>query len=239
MKLSETPWPAVAEAAVDLALVPVGSTEQHGPHAALGTDLVIANAIAEGAHDRVEPPVALAPGVPVGVSEEHRAFAGSLWVRQSTMIAYLTDIAQSLAHHGVEAVVFVNGHGGNTATIAEVTQQLTRTDICRAVGFTWFAALDGLPVPMGHAGALETACLLAIDDSLVDANSVETAARNGSDRWGDWVGGTNLAVDVDEFSDNGVVGDPTTATEAMGEELLERSIDQLVTVISELRARRD
>ncbi|MFW6448245.1 MAG: creatininase family protein [Halobacteriota archaeon] len=237
MELAATTWVDARDGLPDVALVPTGSIEQHGPHAPLGTDLIIARAVAGRAADRLDPPVVRTPGIPVGVSEEHRHFAGTLWVLPDAFRSYVHDVAASLASHGVEAVVFVNGHGGNVPALEEVAARLTRDGTCRAVAFTWFDALEDPPEPMGHAGPLETAALLAIDPDLVHGDRLAAAAGDASERWGAWRARTNLAVDVEEFSDNGVVGDPTAASAALGEALLAEAVDGLEAVVDGVRER--
>lgn len=236
MRLDAQAWPD-ADLAGRIVLVPIGSVEQHGPHAPLGTDLMIARAIA----DRVEQEhtdVVVTPAIPIGVAAEHRAFDGSLFVSPDAFRAYLRDVVGSLASHDVAGVVFVNGHGGNVDALTELAQELTRTEVCHTVTFTWFEAID-LPQPMGHGGALETSIILAIAPEHIHTDRLDDAAAHGSERWGDWVGGTNLAVDVDEFSDNGVVGDPRDATAEMGEQLLDAAVDQVLAVVGALDDRQD
>ncbi|MFW6152784.1 MAG: creatininase family protein [Halobacteriota archaeon] len=231
MDLDGLTWRDVTVDDATVGLVPTGSTEQHGPHAPLGTDRRIAEEVARRGAERSDRHVLVSPSIPVGISEEHRHFAGTLWVRPDAFRAYVGDVARSIASHGIGAVVFVNGHGGNVAALDEVTARLTRDDVCRSASFTWFRALTDPPAPMGHAGPLETAALLAIDPDLVRADRLEAAVSEGSGRWGRWVGGTNLAVDVVEFSQNGAVGDPTEATAALGESLIEEAADALADVI--------
>lgn len=239
MDLQAASWTDFRERPPDVALVPTGSLEQHGPHAPLGADRLIAETVAERTAARADDAVARTPAIPVGISEEHRHFAGTLWVSPDTFRAYAHEIVSSLATHGVDGVVFVNGHGGNVAALAEVAARSTRDGDCRTVAYTWFEALEDPPEPMGHAGALETAALLAIDPDLIDRSQLDAAAAGASDRWGDWVARTNLAVDTDEFADNGVVGDPRLATAELGEELLEEAVDGLLAVIDGVRARVD
>lgn len=234
MYLAERTWTEVDAAPPRGAFVPIGSVEQHGPHAPLGTDLLIAEAVANRAASAIDMEVVVTPPVPVGIAEEHRAFAGSLWVSPDTFRDYVEEIAASLATHGIETVIFVNGHGGNVAALDEVVATLRRGDICRAAAFTWFRALADPPVPMGHGGAIETAAILAIDPTLIRDDRLEHAALGASERWGRWIGGTNLAVDVDEFSENGVVGDPREATAALGTELLDEATAALVRVFDAL-----
>ncbi|MFW5916912.1 MAG: creatininase family protein [Halorubrum sp.] len=252
MRLADVTWTDVRDADVDVAFVPVGSTEQHGPHAPLGTDTLDAVAVAEAgaaayasaiggdasdigddaSHDGVVAStgeVAVAPSIPVGVAEEHRAFDGTMWVSPETFRAYVREAAESLPGHGIDRVVFVNGHGGNVEALAEVARRFSRDDAHDgyAVAFTWFEAVGEHASDMGHAGPLETALLRATNPDLVREDRVAAAAAGGADRWGEWVSGVNLAHDSDEFTDNGVVGDPAAGDVERGEELLDLASDAL------------
>jgi len=253
MKLSEATWTEVRDADLDAALLPVGSTEQHGPHAALGTDVVTAESVADAAAERWtgtsehsdavrngdEGPdggaggdLLVAPPVHVGVAEEHRAFDGTLWVSPDTFRAYVRETVESLAHHGLDRVVLVNGHGGNVEALAETARRVSRDDAtdAYAVAFTWFEAVGEHGDRMGHGGPLETALLRHVAPGLVREDRVAEARDGGSDGWGEWVRGVNLAHDADEFAGNGTVGDPTGGDARLGAELLERASGALVEV---------
>ncbi|ERH12123.1 MAG: uncharacterized protein, putative amidase, partial [halophilic archaeon J07HB67] len=192
MKLSEATWTEVRETDPEVALVPVGSTEQHGPHAPLGTDTIAAEAVAEAADDRLdEPTTVVAPPVHVGVSAEHRAFDGTLWVSPETFRAFVRETVKSLFTHGVDRAVLVNGHGGNVEALAEVARRLSREGAGatsesggddgrdpHAVAFTWFEAVGGHTSDMGHAGPLETAMLRHVAPGLVREGEIEAAAAD-------------------------------------------------------------
>ena len=240
MRLADATWTDVRDADVDVALLPVGSTEQHGPHAPLGTDTLNAVAVAEAgaaaygaapqeSDDTDRGEVVVAPAVPVGVAEEHRAFDGTMWVSPETFRAYVREAAASLAAGGIDRVVFVNGHGGNVEALAEVARRFSRDPDHDGYGvaFTWFEAVGEHAGDMGHAGPLETALLRATRPELVRTDRIDAARDGGSDRWGEWVAGVNLAHDADEFTDNGVVGDPADGDAERGRELLDRASDAL------------
>ena len=240
MDLSSATWPEIRELDTDLAVLPVGSTEQHGPHAPLGTDVLTTEAVAEAGVEAyreatgVEVPVA--PAIPVGIAAEHRAFDGTLWVSPETFRAYVRETIESLVHHGFDQVIVVNGHGGNIAALGELTAGVSRETDGYAVAFTWFNAVD-VDEPMGHGGPLETALVDHVDGELIRADRLADAREGASERWGEWVVGVNLAHDSDEFTDNGVVGDPTAASEALGAELYSQAADALCTLLEAVDAR--
>jgi creatinine amidohydrolase len=236
MHLSDVTWTDVRDADTDLALLPVGSTEQHGPHAPLGTDAFNAETVAEAGADHHDADVAVAPTIPVGVAEEHRHFSGTLWVSPDTFRDYVRDVVGSLAHHGLDRVVVVNGHGGNVPALGEVTATITRHDDAFAVPFTWFEAVGDHGSDMGHGGPLETALLRATHPELVRDERIDEAREGASERWGDWVSGVNLAHDSAEFTENGVVGDPGAGDADLGSELLDRAaeaLDRLLTAVDD------
>ncbi len=237
MQLSHATWTDADEVETNLALLPVGSTEQHGPHAPLGTDWLNAEVVASATAEAYDGDVIVAPPITVGVSEEHRQFTGTLWVSEETFRRYVRETVASLAHHGWNRVVIVNGHGGNVAALREVTGKITRHDEAYAVPFTWFEAVGDHRSDMGHAGPLETAFLRHTNDDLVREDRIELAREGASEGWGEWVSYTNLAYDSAEFTENGVVGDPADGDEARGEELLELATQSLVKLLSAVESR--
>ncbi|WP_144905398.1 creatininase family protein [Halobellus captivus] len=237
MNLETTTWTDAEASEAAVALLPVGSTEQHGPHAPLGTDTLDAEAVAEAAAERYVDPVVVAPAIPVGIAEEHRRFSGTLWTTESTFRAYVRDVVGSLAAHGWNRVVVVNGHGGNVAALTEVCARIIRHDDAYAAPFTWFDEVGEHSSEMGHAGPLETSLLRHTNPETVHEDRLDAAAEGGSDRWGDWQGRVNLAVDSHEFTENGVVGDPRESSAELGEELLDRSAEALCALLDEVRER--
>jgi creatinine amidohydrolase len=235
MHLSETTWTDAAAVDTDLAILPVGSTEQHGPHAPLGTDALTAAAVANAGAAAFDEEVVVAPTIPVGVAEEHRNFAGTLWVSPDTFRANVRETIQSLAHHGWDRVVVVNGHGGNVGPLREVCAAISRQDDAYAVPFTWFDAIDA--PEMGHGGPEETSLVQHLDADLVREDRLDDAAEGSADGWGEWVSGVNLAYDSDEFSENGTVGDPREASAERGERLLDDASEALAALLGAVEER--
>lgn len=110
-------------------VVPIGSTEQHGPTGLIGTDAICAEVVARGVGEAAD--ALVAPTIAVGMAAHHMAFPGSMTLRPSTLIAVVRDCALSLAEHGFERILFVNGHGGNVATLRaafyEIYEELRST----------------------------------------------------------------------------------------------------------------
>lgn len=238
MHLTEAAWPDADVIDTDLALLPVGSTEQHGPHAPLGTDHLAAEAVATAGADAADGEVVVAPALPVGVAKEHRHFAGTLWTSEDTFRSLVRETMASLAHHGWNRIVVVNGHGGNAAPLREACGRFTRDGDGYAVSFTWFDAvdtddIDGLAdgASMGHGGPVETSLIQHLRPELVDTDRFSEAVADGAKGWGEWQSGTNLTYDTVEFSESGAVGDPGRGSAEAGAELLDRAADALVDLL--------
>jgi creatinine amidohydrolase len=96
-------------------ILPIGSTEQHGPNGLIGTDAICAEVVARGIGEAAD--ALVGPTIGVGMAVHHMGFAGSMTVRPSTLIALIRDYVLSLARHGFRRFFFINGHGGNIATM--------------------------------------------------------------------------------------------------------------------------
>lgn len=238
MQLSESTWPEIEDATrtTDLAVLPVGSTEQHGPHAPLGTDTITAQEIAAAGTERSEHEVIVGPTIPVGIAAEHRQFTGTLWVTEETFRRYVRETIESFIHHDLTRLVVVNGHGGNIDALREICSKIYRNTEGYAAPFTWFNAVS-TEQEMGHGGPLETALLQWLQPELIRQNRIEQARDGGAERWGEWHSGTNLAYDSVEFTDSGVVGDPSNGDVELGEELLTQAAKALCELLDAVAER--
>ena len=235
MYLGDATWPEAGAALADTstALLPIGSTEQHGPHLPLSTDHVIAEGFARAAADRAG--VVCAPTITVGVSPHHRQFHGTMSVDAATFRDYVESLSRSLVYQGIDRIVYVNAHGGNVEHLREVGRRLHDDGAAYAVEWMWNESIpelvDSLFERNGpHAGPKETSMVwyladlvregeleAARDDGCPDLAAVETE-RNGA----------RLYYDSIENSPNGAFGDPTDASAEKGERLFEAATEQLV-----------
>jgi creatinine amidohydrolase len=235
MYLGDATWPEAGTALEDTetALVPVGSTEQHGPHLPLSTDHVIAEGLARTAADRAA--VTCTPTVNIGVSPHHRQFHGTLSVDAPVFRDYMESLSRSLVYQGIDRIIFVNAHGGNVEHLREVGRRLHDDGTAYAIEWMWDESIpelvDSLFETNGpHAGPKETSMVWYLED-LVRSEKL-TAARDGGCPDLDAIqterNGARLFYDSIENSENGGFGDPTDASAEKGEQLFEAACQQLV-----------
>lgn len=239
MRLADSTWTDVRDVETDLAVLPIGSTEQHGPHAPLGLDSMTAEAIASAGAERYtaehDAEVLVGPTIPIGIAAEHRRFDGTLWVSEDTFRAYVRETIESLASHGIDRIVAVNGHGGNVNALRELCGRVSRGSDAYAVQYTWFNAVEF--EAFGHAGPAETSVIRHLHPELIREDRTEAAAADGAVRWGEWISGTNLAYDSDSFTASGVVGDPRDGDAALGAELLDAAAASLSELLEAVETR--
>lgn len=197
-----------------VAVLPVGSTEQHGPHLPLATDSVIAWTIASEIAARY--PVRLLPPIQFSCSQEHADWPGTVSITARTLISVVTDIADSLRRTGVTGLVLVNGHGGNYV-LQNVVQE--------GEGMALFPGRDdwafarekaGIETPAFsdmHAGELETSILLHAHPDLLRPG-FEDSDHLAEDRR------HMLTLGLAPYTSSGVIGRPSLASARKGELLL-------------------
>lgn len=191
-------------------LVPIGSTEQHGPHLPLGTDSVIARAVAERVAGRLPGEVLVAPTIAFGSSGEHAGFPGTVSIGREALHAVIVESVRSLSLWAAR-VVFVNAHGGNVPTLASAIGLLRAEG--HEVSWVPCAVADG----DAHAGRTETSLMLHLAPHDV---RLERAAA-GQTRPIAELMPELLAGGVRAISPSGVLGDPSGASAEHGARMLE------------------
>lgn len=116
-------------------IIPIGATEQHGPNGLIGTDHLDAEFVAKGVGD--ETGALVAPTLTIGMSQHHLGFTGSVTLRPSTLIAVVNDVVTSLIRHGFDRFLFINGHGGNVATVNTAFDEIYASVSMRAPQDNW------------------------------------------------------------------------------------------------------
>jgi mycofactocin precursor peptide peptidase len=210
-------------------LVPLGSTEQHGPHLPLDTDTRIATAVARSAQAGLRARLAhdwlVAPAIAYGASGEHQDFAGTISIGTEALTLLLVEYGRSAACWAGR-LVFVNGHGGNAEALTRAVSRLRAEG--RDAGWCPCTAVEGSRPTDAHAGHTETSVLLHIspDDVLTDrwlaGNGAPLSELLPSMRRGG----------VAAVSPVGVLGDPTTATAVEGERIFEEMVDLCVNRVA-------
>jgi mycofactocin precursor peptide peptidase len=214
--LDAATWPELESSR--LLVVPLGATEQHGPHLPLGTDTEIAQALGSRLATAV-PGAYLAPAVPYGASGEHQAFPGTLSIGIDATAHLLVELGRS-ATETFASVLFVCAHGGNAQPLADAVAQLCAEG--RDVR-AWLPRWSG----DAHAGHLETSLMLAIAPERVQCARAEAGNRAP-------IGELMPALrdgGVRAVSPNGVLGDPTLATAEHGHALLATEEERITRMV--------
>ena len=240
-------WDEINDAieAQKVVLLPTGSTEQHGRHLPLDVDVFLAESVCHEAGKRAPDRILVLPPISYGLNRHHIDFPGTIHIEADVYIEYLVNITKSVAYHGFEKILIVNGHGSNTPTneIAARRTVLETRSLCASVNYFSLAieAFESVrdTKVMAHADEFETSLYLALAPERVKM----THAVADNDVSGEYVSSDSIAKYPVRFSDywgrwteTGVHGDPTTATAEKGKVVLEASVSGLVNLVDEWRA---
>lgn len=230
----------------DIAIIPVGSTENHGSQLCLGTDFLIPRRLCEMMDERLN--ILIAPTVPFGVGDQHINFPGTITIGYDGLYDLMTRIVDQLYGFGIRKFVFLNGHGGNTPVLQRVALELDERHAMGAILNWWLLAGELDPRwKGGHGGGEETAAILGIDPSLVDQSEVAGPMRlhDVSDTLKatgftsiEYKGVTvNIPRLTPSVTHNGWIGPdhPETATEEWGRKMLQTTADYIVDFMEEFK----
>lgn len=243
--LANMTWPEAQKRfrAVDVALLPVGAIEQHGPHLPLDTDAFDADYLARAVADRCsEPKPVVLPLIPYGVSYHHQDFSGTISIANQTLSKLVYDIGMSAARNGVTKLVIINGHGGNDPALNYAAQEINRdAHIFVAVDTGETSDVDVyrmIETPNDvHAGEIETSTSLAVRPELVRRERIEKLVPSFSSRYLDFTSkrGISWHAYTKKISQSGVMGDPTRASAEKGRKMWDVMIQHLVELVEDLK----
>jgi creatinine amidohydrolase len=216
-----------------------GSVEQHGAHLPLGTDAFAALTIALRVGYRLEAPVL--PLSLVGVAPYHMPWAGSLTLRPETLSSLMLDVCRGLSAAGVERVIVVNWHEGNTSAIRIAADQVQAELPVRVIVVEAHIITNGLfpeEMEFTHAGSMETAAILAYDSSLVrlDQRTEGDLVDSGSEGHAMFRRRDVFPVmkDFREVAATGWYGTPEAVTEERSREIIDAVTDHIVGAVEDV-----
>ncbi len=226
-------------------VLPLGAIEQHGPHLPLNTDFIVADEVARATVASVgsEVDAWLLPTLPFTKSNEHAWSPGTMWLSATTMLALLDDIGRCVASTPARKLVFLNGHGGNSALVAMANRELRLK-----YGLQTFLVHPHLPADQGgssaeselgmgvHGGMDETSLMLHLRPDLVDMSLAvrrvpEGLAKNNHVRFG---GSVSFGWLSNDFFPDGHIGDPTHATVQYGSKMFDNAVAALSDSLREV-----
>jgi creatinine amidohydrolase len=247
LRFADLSGPASGVAGPELiAIQPIGAVEHHGPHLPLITDALVAEAVAVAvAEARPDLGLAVLPVLSYALSSEHLWAAGTISLSPTTLLGVLDDLGASLARAGVPRLVFLNGHGGNSALLRVACREIRVRH-----GLLTFLAHPTVPVDQGgkrtddreqgfavHGSAGETSMVMYLRPDLVDLSQAEPQIP-------EWLAGfehvgfgkeVSFGWTSQDVMASGVIGDPTLASAEAGKEMFERCVEHLSDVFEEIR----
>jgi creatinine amidohydrolase len=231
-----------------VAIVPVGAVEQHGPHLPVRVDAaitagIVARAVATAAP---EAPFLVLPELPVGKSNEHLAYPGTLSLSYETLARLWFEIGESVFRAGARKIIFFNSHGGQPQIMDIVCRELRVKLAMLAVACSWFRLTDASdlfdPDELNfgiHGGEVETSMMLHLHPDLVDRKhadnfvplSVELARENAILTP---EGAVAFGWQTQDLQPSGALGNAAAADVDRGRQLVERAAQRLLTLIEEV-----
>jgi creatinine amidohydrolase len=243
-------WPDIPAAAQSrwIAVLPLAATEQHGPHLPLSTDVMIGEAYLARVRELLPAtlPVTFLPLQPVGISTEHIDYPGTLTLSSETALKSWMALGESVARSGIRKFVMVTSHGGNSAAMTLVAQDLRAQHGLFVVTTSWsrFGVPDGLfsaeELRHGiHGGAIETSIMLARYPHAVRKEAIadfrpSSIAIEKEYRWLSTQRPAAFAWQAQDLHESGAAGDATKASADKGEKLIEHGAREFCELLAEV-----
>jgi creatinine amidohydrolase len=241
---------AALDAASTVAVLPLGATEQHGPHLPLGVDTVLADGIVAAALPLLAPalPVLFLPTQQVGLSPEHARFAGTLTLSAETLIRVWNEIGAGVARAGVKKLVLFNAHGGHVGAMDIVARELRAAHGLIVYSVSWFnlplgdagAQFSAAEHRFGvHAGEIETSMMLALAPQSVRMDEAKDFGSTSAQRAAGYAilgngKSAKLGWAMEDYNAEGAAGNAAAATAAKGQQVVEAAAQQLALLLAEV-----
>lgn len=225
-----------------VAILPVGSCEQHGQHLPLGTDSFLCTSVVIQAAKLAEAEVALLPPIAYGYSPHHMDFPGTVTLSQDTLGSLIRDICGSLFRHGLSKVIIVNGHGGNSPALQGAVNQVGEEYAMDLLLLRYMDMVaprihdirESVLGGMGHACEFETSLMQYLLPHLVESESIKGRVIKGIPIYSPDLFASNLVYmyrNFSEYSKIGVIGDPNLASKEKGKLLFDEITQELAKII--------
>lgn len=240
--IEELIWPEVAENLenIKVAIVPVGSCEQHGPNSTFVTDTTKAYELCKLLADQMGNKIIVYPPVGYGLSLHHMDFPGSVTLRVETMLNLLYDIAKSIASHGFDKILFVNGHGGNRAALEGVVIK-AKMELGLKVYWTNMGTsiakkyIDGVPSNTGHACEIECSQTMVLNpDAVRDVRYKGEVHETGLYAEKKFITGGGAWSWKNDATNNGALGDARKANKELGQKIVDHALEYLENLIEDI-----
>ena len=241
---------AALDVAATVAVLPLGATEQHGPHLPLGVDTVLADGIVAAALPLLPPelPVLFLPTQQIGLSPEHARFAGTLTLSAETLIRMWSEIGAGVARAGVKKLVLFNAHGGHVGAMDIVARELRAAHGLIVYSASWFN------LPLGeagaqfsahehrfgvHAGEIETSMMLALAPGQVRMDAAQDFRSSSEQRAADYAilgngRSAKLGWAIEDYNAQGAAGNAAAATAPAGQAVVDAAAAQLALLLAEV-----
>ena len=243
---------AALDPARTVAVLPLGATEQHGPHLPLGVDTRLVDGIVAAALPQLpaDVPALFLPTQAIGLSPEHARFAGTLTLSSETLIRLWKDIGAGVARAGVRKLVLFNAHGGHTGAMDVVARELREAHDLIVYSVSWFN------LPLGeanaqfsadehrfgvHAGEVETSMMLALHGPLVRADAAQDFGSTARLRAADYTilgdgKSAKFGWAMQDYNAEGAAGNAAAATAEKGRRVVAAAAQQLASLLAEVAA---
>ncbi|MFD2924834.1 creatininase family protein [Halobacillus naozhouensis] len=242
--LSEMTWEEVGDAlkTVEVAVIPIGAHEQHGPHMVESCDAVLATEMAKQLAEKMFPRIIVTPTINMGVSEHHMNFPGTISLKPETLIAILKDVVRSLKHHGITKFLFLNAHGGNQSTLSVASTTLSAEEsvevyYAKTTASAKQTVAHAITSPIfGHSCEREVSEALYLAPSLVRADRLAKGDFIEGGRYKQLRPGKAIQgfYRYEDMTRNGSIGDATKASREIGEQIVQEAVENITLSLEEI-----